>query len=403
MFGTYKEILSIPGAWKFSVTGFITRFPMSMVSISIILVISTLYNSYSIAGQVAGASIIAYSVAAPWLARLVDRYGQRKIMYPSILFSSANLVLLSVTTMCKGMPELLFLFSILAGAFSGSVGSLVRARWAYIIKKPSRLHTAFALEAAIDEIVFVLGPIIATILTTMVYPVAGLLMAVIMNVVGATLFFSLRDSEPLVVKSKTVVKAKSLMLIPAMFALFIIYLGAGIMFGLIDIVVVGFSEEHGVKSASGVILAMFALGSMISALIYGSRHWMQPLWKRFIIGVILLATGVSTFIFANSLPVLAIVMFITGFAISPTMTNVNNMVQITVSPERLTEGFSWMSTAINIGSSLGAFLGGYLVDYGGSVLGLNFAIIFAWIMVVVSIVSLPILKKSDNKIKLEDN
>ena len=85
------------------------------------------------------------------------------------------------------------------------------------------------------------------------------------------------------------------------------------------------------------------------------------------------------------------------------MTNVNNMVQITVSPERLTEGFSWMSTAINIGSSLGAFLGGYLVDYGGSVLGLNFAIIFAWIMVVVSIISLPILKKSDNKIKLEDN
>ena len=394
MFKAYREVLGLKGAWKFSLAGFITRFPMSMVGISIILLISTVYDSYAIAGQVAAASNVAYALAVPLLARMVDKYGQRKIMYPAILISSLNLVLLSVSAMLGASPWLLYLFSILAGAFSGSVGGLVRARWSRLVSNPHQLHTAFALESAIDEIVYVVGPIIATVLTTSVYPPAGLVCAVIFNVVGASWFFSQRSTEPAVVCVQKNVKYKSLIRIPAIVALCVIYLGAGTMFGLIDIVVVAFAEEQGYKSASGIMLAMIALGSMIAAFVYGSRRWDQPVWKLLVGGVILLGLGVSSFLVASSIVGLSVAMFVTGLTIAPTMTNVNNMVQSVVPDFRLTEGLSWMSTSINVGVSSGAFLGGYLVDYGGSRVGLNVAVLFAWVMVSVALLATPVLRRA---------
>ena len=136
---------------------------------------------------------------------------------------------------------------------------------------------------------------------------------------------------------------------------------------------------------------------MLGALIYGARHWTQPIWKLLIIGIVLLGLGVTTFIFASNLIILSLAMFITGFTIAPTMTNVNNMVQQVVPKNRLTEGFSWMSTSINIGTSAGAFVGGYLVDYGGSDLGFMATIGFAWIMVVIGILVLPILRNASEK------
>lgn len=394
MLKVYGEILRLPGAWQFSLAGFITRFPMSMVGISIILLVSTLYRSYAIAGKVAAVSIVAYALVVPLLSRMVDRYGQRKIMWPAIIISSMNLVVLAFSAMFLVSPWLLYVFSGVAGAFSGSIGALIRSRWARTVRNPRQLHTAYAFESAIDEIVYVIGPIIATVLTTSVYPPAGLLLAVVFNIGGGYWLFSQRETEPPLIQVEKGVKQGSLLRIPAMVALCIIYLGAGTMFGLCDIVVVAFSEELGMKSASGIVLAVFALGSMCAALIYGSRHWTQPIWKLLVIGIVLLGVGVSTFIFASNLIILAIAMYITGFTIAPTMTNVNNMVQQVVPTNRLTEGLSWMSTSINIGVSAGSFAGGFIVDYGGSSLGFTAVIVFAWIMVLIGLVSIPVLRNA---------
>ncbi|QPK94078.1 MFS transporter [Actinomyces sp. zg-332] len=403
MLKVYSDVLKLPGAWKFSLAGFITRFPMSMVNISIILLISTLYKSYSIAGQVAAVTTVAYAIFVPWLSRLVDRYGQRKVMLPAILISSLNLLLLAFSAMFLLSPWVLNLFSAIAGASSGSIGALIRSRWAKTVQNPKQLHTAYALESAVDEVVYVIGPIIATVLTTSVYPPAGLVVAVFFNITGGIWLFSQKSTEPKLVKLEKGVKQKSLLRIKAISALAIIYLCAGTMFGLCDVVVVAFAEELGAKSYSGIVLAIFACGSMLGALIYGARHWAQPIWKLLIVGIVLLGFGVSTFIFADNLIILSFAMFITGFTIAPTMTNVNNMVERVVPKNRLTEGFSWMSTSINIGVSSGAFAGGYLVDFGGSDLGFIATVIFAWIMVVIGFLVLPILRKASENHTLSND
>ena len=53
MLSPYFDVLRINGAWRFSLAGLILRLPMSMVSISTVLLIKWAYGNYSLAGLVA--------------------------------------------------------------------------------------------------------------------------------------------------------------------------------------------------------------------------------------------------------------------------------------------------------------------------------------------------------------
>ena len=140
MLNSYRDILTISGAWKFSLAGLIARFPMSIVGISQILMISTLYGSYTLAGQVSATNIVSYAIFAPVLARLVDRYGQARIMIPAVTISSLALVGVIVSALLQAPVALLY-FHIAALAWS--LGSMVRSRWTNAVRLGTTSHGVF--------------------------------------------------------------------------------------------------------------------------------------------------------------------------------------------------------------------------------------------------------------------
>lgn len=394
---------------------------MAIVGISQILMITTLYGSYQLAGQVAAVNVIAYAVCAPILAKLVDAYGQARVMLPAVVVSAGGLFGVMVTAWLQAAPLWLYVFTVIAGGAAGSLGSMVRSRWTGVVKSPAQLHTAFAMESTLDEVVYMSGPVIATLLTTSINPTAGLAVAVVLMLSGSAWLLSQRDTEPPASKRLRPNDAKSswmdagsyagkvegatsangdfqpvkraVILQPVMIALALVYVGAGAVFGAIDMSVVAFTESLGVKSLSGVLLAIFATGSMIAGLLYGARTWTFPLWKLFVGGVLLLAVGTTFIAFASTLGAMALMMLVTGFAVSPTMINVNAMVQRAVPVNRLTEGLTWMSTAMNVGVSLGSAAAGRGIEAGGYDGGFYLVIAFAWLMVVVTLVSIPALRE----------
>ncbi|WP_099332861.1 MFS transporter [Actinomyces minihominis] len=393
MLNRYKEVLSLPGAMRFAIAGVIARAPMSMVGISIILGVRALYDSYSLAGLISAVQVIAYAICAPILSRLVDRHGQMQIMLPSIMISAVSLVALIFAIVNLASPTVLVILAALMGATGGSLGALVRARWAMVCKSPAQLQVAYAMEAAFDELVFVLGPVIATLLAASVHPLAGLWVSVVFMVVGAFLFLLQRSTQPPVMIPEPGVKRSSVMRNGAMLTLFATYIFNGAVFGSIDLSVVAFSDEVNMSFMAGIILASMSLGSLISAVIYGGRVWDAPLWKMFFFGVLAIAVGVSTFLFAGNIAILAVLMFIAGAAIAPTMTNVNTIVQRISPPDRLTEGLTWMSTGMTLGVSLGSAIAGPAIDQVGHRGGFAFTVLFAWLMVVAALVGLRKLKR----------
>ena len=58
------------------------------------------------------------------------------------------------------------------------------------------LDTAFALEAVNDEIVFIVGPTLAALLSAAWHPWAGLATAAVFAAVGTALLVAQRSTEP---------------------------------------------------------------------------------------------------------------------------------------------------------------------------------------------------------------
>jgi len=394
MLQPYRDVLARPGALAFSATGLVARLPMSMVGIGIVLMVSALYDSYGLAGRVSAAVVIAQAVGGPQLARLVDRHGQARVMRPAIVLSALSLVALVVAASLRAPTAWLYVTAVLVGATIGSFGSLVRARWNHALgDDPRRVHTAYSLESAADELVFVVGPVAATVLATSVSPVAGLIVPIVAMVVGGLAFLSLRDTEPPTAPAHEPRPRGSVLLRPAMIGIVLVFVAIGAIFGATDVATVAFAEESGRKELAGVILAVFALGSLISGLLYGARHWVSPLHRRFAIGVVALALGVCVFFFAQSLWVLAGAMFVVGFAIAPSIINGNALVAEVVPPGRLTEGLTWVGTGLSIGVAAGSSVAGSRIDAAGSHAGFLVVVVSGVAALVATLAALPALRR----------
>src|SRR6478752_4915158 len=393
MLQPYRDVLTRPGALAFSGAGVLARLPMSMVGIGIVLMVSTLYGSYGLAGRVSAVYVVAQAVCSPQLARLVDRHGQSRIMRPAIAIAAVGLVGLVVAASTEAHEAWLYLAAVVTGAAIGSFGSLVRARWARVLGDDAhRMHTAYSLESALDELVFIVGPVAATLLATGVEPSAGLVVPLVAMLVGGYWFCALKATEPPVAPKDQPRPRGSVLRTPAMLVLVLVFVAMGSIFGANDVSTVAFADEAGHKNLAGPVLAVFAAGSLVSGLLYGTRHWKRPLHLRFANGMIALAVGVSLFFFVHSLWALAAVMFVTGFAIAPTLINGNALVQQLVPAERLTEGLTWVGTALGVGVSVGSSVAGARIDAAGSHAGFLVVVVSAAVAVVAVLLSYRTLR-----------
>src|SRR5437763_718949 len=188
-----------------------------------------------------------------------------------------------------------------------------------ILRVPGAL--AFSAGSVADEIIFVVGPALVTLLATAVYPAAGVGAAMVLCVTGTLLFAAQRRTQPWprgpgqadgsspVPRPR---RARTGAAVPGLVTLVPVYWFLGAMFATIDLSTVGFSAEHGHLPLAGLVLGAYALGSAIGGLWYGTRHWRAPLERRFAITLACTVTGVATFWLQPGLLSLVAVIIIAG-------------------------------------------------------------------------------------------
>jgi hypothetical protein len=264
-------------------------------------------------------------------------------------------------------PVWLFLAAAVTGAGMGPFGALVRARWTLLLStEPGRLHTAYSWESALDEVVFIIGPVITTVLATSVNPAAGLVLPGVAMVVGGLWFLSQRRTAPAPAPRSQPRTRGTVLRAPGMVALLVVFVAIGAIFGATDVATVALATEQGHKALAGVILGAFGVGSLVAGLVYGARPRNGPLARSFVIGAVLLALGISSFALVTTLPALAVAMLITGLTIAPTIINGNALVSLLVPATRLTEGLTFLGTSIGVGVSVGSAVGGAMIDAHGA-------------------------------------
>jgi MFS family permease len=365
MLTTYRRVLGLPGALVFSLSGLVARLPISMVSLGIVLLVSTRTGSYSLAGSVSAAYLIANALFAVLQARLIDRLGQSRVLPVSVGVFAVGLSAMMAAVETDVDAPWPHLCAALSGAAMPQIGSCVRARWSLLVPDKQALHTAFSFEAVVDETVFILGPALVTVLATTVHPLAGLTTAVVAAVIGTAVLVGQRRTEP-PATGATRLHGVDPMPWRVLWPLIACAATMGALLGGAEVATVALSDELGSKPLSGLMLALWALGSLLSGVATGALHLRASNATRFRWGMLALGLLMLPLPFVGGFVPLGFFLFLSGFAISPTLIASFAWIEETVPSGRLTEGIALFTTGLAAGLAPGAALVGLVVDASGA-------------------------------------
>jgi hypothetical protein len=298
-----------------------------------------------------------------------------------------------VTAVVAGTPRWSwFLLAAAAGASGPNIGSMVRARWSAALD-PTDRQTAFAFEAVVDEVVFVVGPPLVTMLATLIAPPVGFLTGVLAGAVGGFWLAAQRPTEPPVHPVDAGAPARRwAVLTPTLLVVVVAYLAVGTVFGAIDVVVVGFAEAEGAQAVSGLALAVFAAGSLVAGLVYGLARLPGTLAARFVGTAVAFGLAGQLLWGVGSLPVLIGCGFLAGLTIAPVLVSGTSLVESRVAPGVLTESLAWTITGLTLGVTAGSALAGAAVDAWGAETTFAVPALAAGIAALLALAGAPLLR-----------
>ncbi|TIW88834.1 MAG: MFS transporter, partial [Mesorhizobium sp.] len=144
----------------------------------------------------------------------------------------------------------------------------------------------------------------------------------------------------------------------------LIFIGA--TFATTEVSTVAITGEFGQPGAASLVIGVYALGSFVLGIVVGALNLQAPLQRQLAIAVALVALGTLLPLTAGTVPLLALTVFISGVAISPTFITAFGLIERHVPEAMLTEGITWVMTGIGIGMALGSFAAGAVVDAFGA-------------------------------------
>ena len=363
----YADLFTVPGTRAFSSAGLLARVPMSTAGLGSVLLVEGESGSYALAGAVAGTLALSFAAASPQWARAMDRFGQGWVLRATALLSLV-LGLSFVTAVVADAPHWTwFVLAAASGATAANVGSVVRSRWAHALPDAAQRQTAFAFESVADEVVFVVAPPAVTFLAALIAPPVGFLTGLLVGVAGALVLSRLQTTAPPVealVAGQPRVRPR--VLTPGLVAIAVTYLAVGTVFGAMDVVVVGFADEHDRPTMAGLALAAYAGGSLVAGLIYGIARLPGSLADRFLGTALLFAFAAQALHLVGSLSTLVGIAFLAGLTIAPVLVAGMSVVEARVPRAALTEGLTWTTTGLTVGVTAGSALAGTAVDSWGA-------------------------------------
>jgi MFS family permease len=364
MVARYRSVLSVPGCARVLATALIARLPQGMTSLGILLLVRSHTGSYAAAGVAVGAYDFATAAGAPLVGRLVDRFGRRHVLGPGAMLQALVLLTLVLAANAGAGAVTLILISALAGALWPPIAPSVRALLSDLVRDAKTRETAYALESVVQEFVWITGPLVVAGVIAFASPSAALLLSAAVSVTGTLLFVS--SPAALGRGSRGARQGRSPVLAIAELRTMLgpIFL-TGLAIGTVGVGLPALALHAGSRPATGLLLALWSVGSITGGLWYGARDWHAPLTARY---RALLWTGVicmAPVIAARTIPEGLIGAILAGLVIAPVFSCQYALVGRVVPDGVQTEAFTWVSSALVGGLAAGSALGGGAVSVAG--------------------------------------
>lgn len=368
----YGDLLRTRHATRLLGGTLIGRLPNATAALCIVLLTRAEGGSYSLAGSLGALYGLGTAVGQPLLGRIVDRYGQPRVMLPAAVLSAAGMVLFALVgpdplpVACAAM--------VVAGLFTPPLEGGLRALWPGVLrsedvlKSEERLHAAYALDAAAQELMFTIGPLLVTALVAAASETAAVLWIAAVGVAGALGVVTAPPSrqwraEPPAADWLGPLRA------PGLRALIACLFFVGVALGSIAVAAVAYADAHGGGMVNGYLLSALGLGALIGGVTYGARTWPGTPERRLRVLTVGLAVCYAPLVLIPGTVAMTVLSGVAGVFLAPVLACAFVVVDRHAPSGTVTEAFSWLVTAIGVGASLGTAAAGPAAQFGGVAAG----------------------------------
>lgn len=376
--GIYRDLSRRPGVFRILFAQLTARFPFGMLSITVLLHIQLVYGNYTSAGVILAAESIGQAVAGPLTSRLMGRFGMRPVLTLTSIVCAGLLATIALTR----LPLLVVAaLALLMGLSTPPVQPAVRTIYPKLV--PGREVTAlFSLDASAQEIVWIVGPVVAVFVSTQFSTVWGLLVAAAF-MLGGGLWFVLSPEVGRVRIPRSRRRLGAVLTRPTVVVSTIAGFFFVASFAAVETGIVAAFGHDGVQA--GVLLAIFSVGSIVGGLLIGHRD-VRP-WSL-ALRTLIVAAGTAMCLISLNPVWLGIMLFLGGLGVAPMLASLYTIVSSTVKFSETAEAYGWVGTGQLVGVAIGSAIAGIAIDAVGPRGGVLISTAFLLLTVIASAVSM---------------
>jgi MFS family permease len=352
--GSYMRLLRTPGVFRVTASQLFARLPLGMLSLAILMHVSETTGSYGQAGLVVACVSIAEAIAMPISARLTGRFGVTPVVLTAATVNGIGFLALALA---PAHLILLCALGVVVGASIPPMMPVVRALYPRMVPADT-VRALFAFDTTAQELIWVTGPVVVTVLTSLVNTAAPLLAAGVITLTGSIAFvLSLQPRQPRIARStssfgRVLARQEVLLAFVANLALVASFMALE----------VGVVAQLG-HSMAGVAISVSSLGSLIGGLLIGQRHLgIGGLVAT--LAVVVAGTAVTAVVTG---PLQFVALFVAGFGFAPAMAVLYHAVSRGVAESAAAEAFGWLNTGALAGGAAGTAVSGVLNDAWGPI------------------------------------
>lgn len=357
----YRLTLGAPGAVRFFLPAATARLGVAMSSLAVLWAVRGSTHSFAPAGAATGAFAIADAAVGPQIARLIDRWGQRRVVSVSAAIFVAAASALAIGCASNWPTAILITCAALAGATAPPVGALSAARWRTVLTSPDRLRSALSLEGSLNDATFLIGPVLVTTLSASLAPWSGLMLAILLVSLGIVGLLTAGASAPVPSGSAAGILVDRRLLHAPFVSLFLANLAMGLFFGGIPVTITAFALAHGVGALAGSISAASGVVSLTAGLVYGGSARGRP-WMIMMTVSVLITAGTALLTLTPGVPLMFLGYGLVGGCVALVLIPGSVLLQRATVSGVYTQAMTWINSASAIGIATAAPLVGYLIQ-----------------------------------------